>query len=45
MGRKEGKKMNRGSAGQNKKKSYDFLEKKQHSYRASACNASWRQNT
>ncbi len=27
MGRKEGKKMNRGSAGQNKKKSYDFLEK------------------
>jgi len=27
MGRKEGKKMNRGSAGQNKKKSYDFLDK------------------
>jgi FKBP-type peptidyl-prolyl cis-trans isomerase len=27
MGRKEGKKMNRGSAGQNKKKSSDFLEK------------------
>ncbi|NPA37734.1 MAG: peptidylprolyl isomerase [Chlorobi bacterium] len=27
MGRKEGKKKNSGSAGQNKKKSYDFLEK------------------
>ncbi len=27
MGRKENKKLNRGSAGQNKKKSYDFLEK------------------
>lgn len=27
MGRKEGKKQNSGSAGQNKKKSYDFLEK------------------
>ena len=27
MGKKEGKKMNRGSAGQNKKKSSDFLEK------------------
>ena len=27
MGRKEGKKKNSGNAGQNKKKSYDFLEK------------------
>ena len=27
MGRKESKKPNRGSAGQNKKKSYDFLDK------------------